>query len=165
MSDDKDRLGGTHLLRGEGPAGDELVVPDAEVAGLGADQADVLRHLALIVYRDPVLAELGERRGCGDPRAHIVRIGVADARPPHPREPGFLGHLARHDTRALAQLEGVRADESVGHTMRYRFDTDGIHMKWGIIFRREVLLNYSRMRGTRGERAGDAGRSARHGAA
>ena len=31
------------------------------------------------------------------------------------------------------------------HTMRYRFDTDGIHMRWGIIFRREVLLNYSRI--------------------
>jgi len=31
------------------------------------------------------------------------------------------------------------------HTMRYRFDTDGIHMKWGIIFRQEVLLNYSRV--------------------
>src|SRR4051812_24856835 len=31
------------------------------------------------------------------------------------------------------------------HTMRYRFDTDGIHMKWGVIFRREVLLNYSRI--------------------
>src|SRR5262249_18671616 len=31
------------------------------------------------------------------------------------------------------------------HTMRYRFDTGGIHMKWGIIFRREVLLNYSRI--------------------
>jgi putative membrane protein len=31
------------------------------------------------------------------------------------------------------------------HTMRYRFDTDGIHMKWGVIFRREVLLNYARI--------------------
>ena len=31
------------------------------------------------------------------------------------------------------------------HTMRYRFDTDGIHMKWGIIFRREILLNYARI--------------------
>lgn len=31
------------------------------------------------------------------------------------------------------------------HTMRYRFDTDGIHMKWGIIFRQEILLNYSRI--------------------
>ena len=31
------------------------------------------------------------------------------------------------------------------HTMRYRFDADGIHMRWGIIFRREVLLNYSRI--------------------
>jgi putative membrane protein len=31
------------------------------------------------------------------------------------------------------------------HTMRYRFDTDGIHMKWGILFRREVLLNYARI--------------------
>jgi putative membrane protein len=29
--------------------------------------------------------------------------------------------------------------------MRYRFDTDGIHMKWGILFRRELLLNYSRI--------------------
>lgn len=31
------------------------------------------------------------------------------------------------------------------HTLRYRFDTDGIHMSWGILFRREVLLNYSRI--------------------
>jgi putative membrane protein len=31
------------------------------------------------------------------------------------------------------------------HTMRYRFDTDGIHMMWGILFRREVLLNYARI--------------------
>ena len=31
------------------------------------------------------------------------------------------------------------------HTMRYRFDTDGIHMKWCILFRREVLVNYSRI--------------------
>ena len=31
------------------------------------------------------------------------------------------------------------------HTMRYRFDIDGIHMQWGVIFRREVLLNYSRI--------------------
>jgi uncharacterized membrane protein YdbT with pleckstrin-like domain len=31
------------------------------------------------------------------------------------------------------------------HTMRYRFDAEGIHMKWGIIIRREVMLNYSRI--------------------
>jgi len=31
------------------------------------------------------------------------------------------------------------------HTMRYRIDGDGIHMAWGIIFRREVMLNYSRI--------------------
>jgi putative membrane protein len=31
------------------------------------------------------------------------------------------------------------------HTMLYRFDTDGIHMKWGVMFRRELLLNYSRI--------------------
>jgi uncharacterized membrane protein YdbT with pleckstrin-like domain len=31
------------------------------------------------------------------------------------------------------------------HTMRYRFDTEGIHMSWGIIVRREILLNYSRI--------------------
>jgi uncharacterized membrane protein YdbT with pleckstrin-like domain len=31
------------------------------------------------------------------------------------------------------------------HTMRYRFDGEGIHMRWGIIVRREVMLNYSRI--------------------
>ena len=31
------------------------------------------------------------------------------------------------------------------HTMRYRFDAEGIHMRWGIVIRREVMLNYSRI--------------------
>lgn len=31
------------------------------------------------------------------------------------------------------------------HTLRYRFDTDGIHMQVGILFRREIMLNYSRI--------------------
>ena len=31
------------------------------------------------------------------------------------------------------------------HTMRYRFDAEGVSMKWGILFRREVLLNYTRI--------------------
>jgi putative membrane protein len=31
------------------------------------------------------------------------------------------------------------------HTMRYRFDDEGIHMRWGILIRREVMLNYSRI--------------------
>lgn len=31
------------------------------------------------------------------------------------------------------------------HTMRYRFDAEGIRMSWGILFRREILLNYSRI--------------------
>ncbi|MBI2928763.1 MAG: PH domain-containing protein [Verrucomicrobia bacterium] len=31
------------------------------------------------------------------------------------------------------------------HTLRYRFDEEGISMRWGILFRREVLLNYSRI--------------------
>lgn len=31
------------------------------------------------------------------------------------------------------------------HTMRYRFDDEGIHMRWGILMRREVMLNYSRI--------------------
>lgn len=31
------------------------------------------------------------------------------------------------------------------HTMRYRFDEDGIHMKWGILFLHEIMLNYSRI--------------------
>jgi putative membrane protein len=31
------------------------------------------------------------------------------------------------------------------HTMRYKFDTEGVSMRWGILFRREVILNYSRI--------------------
>lgn len=31
------------------------------------------------------------------------------------------------------------------HTMRYRFDEEGIHMRWGILLRREVMLNYARI--------------------
>jgi putative membrane protein len=31
------------------------------------------------------------------------------------------------------------------HTMRYRFDAEGIKMSWGVIFRHEIMLNYSRI--------------------
>jgi uncharacterized protein len=31
------------------------------------------------------------------------------------------------------------------HTLRYRFDDEGISMRWGILFRREIILNYSRI--------------------
>ncbi len=31
------------------------------------------------------------------------------------------------------------------HTLRYRFDREGISMRWGILFRREVILNYARI--------------------
>jgi putative membrane protein len=31
------------------------------------------------------------------------------------------------------------------HTMRYRFDEDGVNMRWGILFRREVNLTYARI--------------------
>ncbi len=30
-------------------------------------------------------------------------------------------------------------------TMRYRFDAEGISMRWGILFRRETILNYARI--------------------
>ena len=30
------------------------------------------------------------------------------------------------------------------HTMRYRFDADGISMRWGLLFRREIVLSYAR---------------------
>jgi membrane protein YdbS with pleckstrin-like domain len=30
-------------------------------------------------------------------------------------------------------------------TLRYRFDEEGISMRWGILFRREIILNYSRI--------------------
>src|ERR1051325_11502387 len=31
------------------------------------------------------------------------------------------------------------------HTLRYRFDEEGISMRWGILFRREIILNYARI--------------------
>ncbi|HEX2190055.1 MAG TPA: PH domain-containing protein [Longimicrobiaceae bacterium] len=31
------------------------------------------------------------------------------------------------------------------HTMRYRFDEEGVSMRWGILFRREVSLTYARI--------------------
>ncbi|HET7436600.1 MAG TPA: PH domain-containing protein [Thermoanaerobaculia bacterium] len=31
------------------------------------------------------------------------------------------------------------------HTMRYDFDREGISMKWGILFRREITLTYARI--------------------
>ena len=30
------------------------------------------------------------------------------------------------------------------HTLRYRFDDDGVSMSWGILFRREIYLTYRR---------------------
>jgi uncharacterized membrane protein YdbT with pleckstrin-like domain len=31
------------------------------------------------------------------------------------------------------------------HTMRYEFDDEGISMRWGILFRREITLTYARI--------------------
>ena len=31
------------------------------------------------------------------------------------------------------------------HTLRYSFDEEGISMKWGILFRREIMLTYARI--------------------
>ncbi|MBM3845283.1 MAG: PH domain-containing protein [Verrucomicrobia bacterium] len=31
------------------------------------------------------------------------------------------------------------------HTLRYRFDNEGVSMRWGVLFRREVSLNYARI--------------------
>ena len=31
------------------------------------------------------------------------------------------------------------------HTMRYKFSEDGISMRWGILFRREIIVNYARI--------------------
>lgn len=31
------------------------------------------------------------------------------------------------------------------HTLRYRFDDEGVSMRWGILFRREIVLNYARL--------------------
>jgi len=31
------------------------------------------------------------------------------------------------------------------HTMRYKFTDEGVSMSWGILFRREIILNYARI--------------------
>ena len=30
-------------------------------------------------------------------------------------------------------------------TMRFRFDAEGVHMRWGILFRRQINLTYARI--------------------
>lgn len=51
--------------------------------------------------------------------------------------------------RALATLLGFPVTFAVlyfrFHTMRYEFSEQGIRMRWGIIFRNEVVLNYARI--------------------
>jgi putative membrane protein len=31
------------------------------------------------------------------------------------------------------------------HTLRYRFTAEGVSMRWGILFRREIIINYARI--------------------
>lgn len=31
------------------------------------------------------------------------------------------------------------------HTLRYRFDDEGVSMAWGVLFHREIYLNYARI--------------------
>ena len=31
------------------------------------------------------------------------------------------------------------------HSMRYRFTAEGVSMSWGVLFRRQILLNYARI--------------------
>ncbi|MBN1515701.1 PH domain-containing protein [Candidatus Sumerlaeota bacterium] len=31
------------------------------------------------------------------------------------------------------------------HTLHYKFDDEGVHMRWGILFRREINLTYARI--------------------
>lgn len=31
------------------------------------------------------------------------------------------------------------------HTLRYKFTTEGVSMSWGILFRREIIINYARI--------------------
>jgi putative membrane protein len=31
------------------------------------------------------------------------------------------------------------------HTMRYRFSDEGVHMRWGVLFRKEINLTYARI--------------------
>jgi putative membrane protein len=31
------------------------------------------------------------------------------------------------------------------HTLRYKFDAEGIHMRWGLLFRRQINLTYARI--------------------
>ena len=78
----------------------------------------------------------------------IVETGIALGVPPRGQVIALATALVESDLRNLSY--GDR--DSVGlfhwfryHTMRYRFDAEGVSMSWGILFRREVLLNYSRI--------------------
>lgn len=79
------------------------------------------------------------------------------SQPPPPRPSGWIRSLERPDPplmtyyvlKALATGPGLIVLLPYlffrYHTLRYRFDDEGISMSWGILFRREVHLTYSRI--------------------
>jgi len=78
-------------------------------------------------------------------------------RPQPPRPPGWIRTLERPHSQLLTYyvLKALATGPALivmlpllffrYHTMRYRFDDEGISMSWGILFRREVHLTYSRI--------------------
>jgi uncharacterized membrane protein YdbT with pleckstrin-like domain len=71
--------------------------------------------------------------------------------PPHiaaitrPRESLFTYYVLRAIAATIAFPVVMPVLYFRYHTLRYRFDNEGIHMSWGIIFRREVMLTYARI--------------------
>lgn len=89
---------------------------------------------------------------------------VADGRvpaPPPPAPPGIEARLLGSELRPDPALFKYYLITSLAagpffwmpliplyfryHTMRYRFDAEGVSMRWGILFRREVSLTYARI--------------------
>jgi putative membrane protein len=62
-----------------------------------------------------------------------------------PREELFTYYFLRALTTLLAFPVTMAVLYFRYHTMRYEFSEQGIRMRWGIIFRNEVVLNYVRI--------------------
>ena len=85
-----------------------------------------------------------------------MKIGIADVVKPHLDEAAILG-IERPDKALWTYyLLGCLMIPPLFpilvlpawfryHTMRYRFTDEGVSMRWGILFRRETILNYARI--------------------
>jgi membrane protein YdbS with pleckstrin-like domain len=94
----------------------------------------------------------GPGRACGPkraPKSGIIAgamplpVAIAAIERPHPRL--WTLYLLRALLTGPALVVALPVLWFRYHSMRYRFDEQGVHMRWGILFRREINLTYRRI--------------------